>query len=132
MKNQIFAVVFGLILSFANVSFAQTGASYKQQFKSSVNEKVCTNVSTSLSLNGNYKMSGGQKVSPSNSIASSVSCCNDSECAKLQCCVNGNCSKGCCSNNQMSANYKHTSFQKVKGGCEMTAKCDEHKAACCN
>jgi hypothetical protein len=122
MKNQILAVIFGILLSFTHVTFAQTGVNYKQQFSKSESVKQpCSNLTISNSIDPNYKQSAKANSVSSFEFASIAKCCN--KCNDASCCKeNKLCNeKNCCVESNISADYKHSPFLKndyKMGGCK--------------
>jgi hypothetical protein len=115
MKNKLLVLVFGLILSFCNITFAQngfaqSGANYKQQFKSSqVNELNCDNFSPSSLVNRNYKQTPLVYTKDNWGQVRSGACLKEEVY-----------NKSCCKEDKLSANYKHApSFVNPKDDCDI-------------
>lgn len=101
MKNQIIAVVIGLI--FVNTSFAQTRASYKQQFSKSEGVQYCSNFTKSASVVQNYKHAANVHFAYS-SESVSIAKCQDNPCSHSNKPCDG---KVCHVQSNVSSNYKH-------------------------
>jgi len=113
MKNQIFAFIFGLILF--NVSFAQTGANYKQQFSKTEGIQYCSNYTKLSSVDQNYKHAANAQSVYSPESVSTVNCQHNP-------CFNGKISA--------SGNYKdqfHANTAKLARD-----HCIKSNASCCN
>jgi hypothetical protein len=126
MKNQILAVIFGILLSFTHVTFAQTGINYKQQFSKSESAKqACSNLTVSNSIDPNYKHSVRINSIPSSEFVSIATCCN--KCNGACCKDNKLCHvKSCGVKSNISADYKHSPFLKNN------YKMREYKTDCCS
>jgi hypothetical protein len=118
IMKKLFMLISGLILSFGNITFAQTGANYKQQFRGAdkqqfrngeVIESSCANFSPSSYVNRNYKQSphAFNEITNWDQFQSDV-------------CLKEEDAQSCCREDKSSANYKHApSFVNPKDDCDM-------------
>jgi hypothetical protein len=124
MKKLFVLIISGLILSFCNITFAQTGANYKQQFRGTDKQQFrsgeavepgCANFSPSSYVNRNYKQSPEAFTEIPNWDQFQSDVCLKEEADAQSCCGEGKCRE-----DKLSANYKHApSFVNPKDDCDM-------------